>query len=378
MTQQARPFPLLTPTARSLTALAAASPKRQKLTNTPPSAAMAAAKMEIVSPASPMGLRLTSDINKAATVFLSHVRRTFARHPVDYTGELVRLLDDIATFTRTSASAASAVANQTPEETIMQLYKLLAADGYCCIILAKGVDQPLTFNDTVLHGNYVICISPLDEDDIGSDQNPVSGMIFSVYKRRSSTSLPGRGMDLRQKLSDQVAAGYASYSSATTLHYTMGHGVYSFVLHPVALQYFLQPAMRLSIPENPSTIYTDRCLLRKPTPIAAALNTLVDRMCSSIFTTGCLVGDVHQLVQTGGLVVAANVHLMCEAASLAFVVEQAGGVATDEFGERILDMAITEDYNVVVTLVLGSPSIHKTLGLKPVADLNGNGTALEH
>lgn len=391
MTTDTRAFSLLTPTAQSL------APPPQKRVKLAPDTKlapidMATSKMDLISPASPMGLRLTSDINKAATVFLSHVRRTFARHPVDYTGELVRLLDDIASFTRSMSAAVTERSEHlnygtvgtgtdiTSEMAIRHLYRLLAADGYCCIILAKDYDQPLTFADSVLHGNYVVCVSPLDMDTTGSDERGVAGMLFSVYKRKSSTSLPGRGMDLRQKLGDQVAAGYASFSSATTLYYTMGHGVYSFVMHPVALQYFLQPAMRLAIPENPTTVYSDRILLRKSSAIGKSLAKMVDKLCCSMFTTGCLVGDVHQLMQTGGVLVFENVHLMCEAAPVAFIVEESGGVATDEYGTRILDMAITEDYNVSVTIVLGTAASHKNLELQPKAEngVNGNASVLDH
>ncbi|KAI0567037.1 Fructose-1-6-bisphosphatase [Gracilaria domingensis] len=372
MAARAPSFPLLSPTAHSLPPPL----KRRKcltIAVDPPMAAAAPPSMDIISPASPMGLRLSSDVNKAATVFLSHVRRTFARFPVDYTGELVRLLDDIATFTCSAAASVSydPQSEQDTPATIKQLYRMLAADGYCCIVLAKGMDQPLTFDDSVLHGNYVVCVSPLDMDTCGADERGIAGMAFSVFKRRSSTSLPGRGIDLQQKLGDQVAAGYASFSSATTLYYTMGHGVYSFVLHPVALQYFLQPAMRLALADNPTVVYSDRALLRSPEHIAASLAKLVDKLCCSMFTTGCLVGDVHQFLQTGGLLVAANVHLMCEAAPFAFLVEQCGGVATDEYGTSVLDMAITEDHNVTITLVLGTTDSHKNLALQPEDHANG-------
>lgn len=414
---EVRSFSKLTPTASSL-----ASPlKRQRLNPTsastrpplsptptprpPLSAALAAAKplnvrdlsvmtalpstypgkMDIVSPASPMGLRLSSENNKSATVFLSHVRRTFARHPVDYTGELVRLLDDIATFT-CSMSAVVEERSHTPvygsvgtgtdvtaSYAIRQLYRNLAHDGYCCIILAKGVEQPLTFDDSVLNGNYVVCVSPLDMDMEGSDEHGVAGMIFSIYKRKSSTSLPGRGIDLHQQLSDQVAAGYASFSSATTLYYTMGHGVFSFVMHPVALQYFLQPPMHLIIPENPTIVYSDRKLLNSFHDISYSLKKMVNTLSCSMYTTGCLVGDLHQLMQTGGVLVAINVHLMCEAAPIAFIIEQCGGVATDETGARILDMAVNDDVNLKVTLVLGTPDSHRNLHIsaKPSNTING-------
>lgn len=404
MTPETRTFSQLTPTASSLSAPV----KRQRVNTPSPTvrrshsktphfkldpAIMAASalpsRIDIVSPASPMGLRLSSDNNKSATVFLSHVRRTFARYPVDYTGELVRLLDDIATFTCTTSSAVAERSHTpvygvvgsgndiTATHAMRQLYRVLAHDGYCCIILSKGLDQPLTFDDSVLHGNYVVCVSPLDTDTDGTEQHGVAGMLFSVYKRKSSTSLPGRGIDLCQNLGDQVAAGYASFSSATTLHYTMGHGVYSFVMHPVALQYFLQPPMHLNIPENPTVVYTDRMLLHAKHPISSALAKMVDKMSSSIFTTGCLVGDLHQFMHTGGVFIATEVHLMCEAAPIAFIMEQSGGVATDHTGVRILAMTVTHDFNATVTLVLGTPDSHGNLQLSANVPKPSNG-GLDH
>lgn len=343
--------------------------------------------MDLVSPASPMGLRLTSDSNKSATVFLSHVRRTFARHPVDYTGELVRLLDDIATFTCTTSAlvaersidlvygAVGTGSDISSSATVRQLYRVLAHDGYCCIVLAKGIEQPLTFDDSVLNGNYVVCVSALDTDAKGSGETSVAGMLFSVYKRKSSASLPGRGMDLRQKLVDQVAAGYASYSSATTLHYTMGHGVYSFVMHPVALQYFLQPPVRITVPENPTIVYADRKLLSNSHPLSTPLRKMVDKLACSMFTTGCLVGDVHQLMHTGGILVKTGVHLTCEAAPIAFIMEQCGGVAVDQTGARIMDMEVTDDFNELVTIVLGTSDSLRNLEF-PHPSPSTNGDAL--
>ena len=49
------------------------------------------------------------------------------------------------------------------------------------------MDQPLTFDDSVLHGNYVVCVTPLDMDADGSDEHSVAGILFSIYKRKSST-----------------------------------------------------------------------------------------------------------------------------------------------------------------------------------------------
>ena len=143
----------------------------------------------------------------------------------------------------------------------------------------------------------------------------------------------------------------------------MGHGTFSFVMHPVAQQYFLQPAMRMMLPENASVVYCDRRILQEDTPLALATTRFLEKYCCNVFSTGCLVGDVHLLLQSGGVLIAKSAHLLCEAAAIALVVEQAGGSATDEFGDRILDMEIREDHDLAVTLVLGSQMDVHNLGL---------------
>ena len=345
-----------------------------------------------------MNLRLSSDINKGATVFLSHVRRTFARYPIDYTGELVRLLDDISIFTRTISSYVNENAptiqygkvgrGEHADETegtvdegeidaafaTRKLYQMLENDGYCCIILAKGTETPLTFPENVPNGNYVVTVSPLDYDDEQQlGHKPVAGTVFSIYKRKSSASLPGRRIDLLQKAKDQVAAGYCVYSSATTLHYTMGHGLYSFVMHPVALQYFLQPAMRVTLPENPSAVYSDRRFVKKQDGVLGrCIAKCLDKHCGSMYGTGCLVGDVHLMLQNGGVVVGKDAHFLCETAPFSFIIEQAGGVALNESGARIMDLQVLDDANMQVTLVAGSPITMKNLGQELQSPMNGD------
>jgi len=324
--------------------------------------------MELSSPAPPLGLRLTSDVSKAATVFLSHVRRSFARDPTDYTGELVRLLDDISIVTRSVASyvaeSSAAVsygsvgdaAKLSSDFPTAKMYKSLSHDGYACIMLSRDREMPLTFPEDAPQGMYVVCFSPLDFDTLAVGQQPVCGTSWSIYKRRSPTSLPGRYIDLQQQARDQVAAGYSIYSSATTLHYTMGHGVYSFVMHPVALQYFQQPAARLRLPEGGTAVYTPRSTVGGGGggPVGASVAAALTASRGSVFHTGTLLGNVHLMLQTGGAVVATGVHFLCEAAPLALLIEQAGGMATDGEGTRILDMEADAEFGMTVTLVAGS------------------------
>lgn len=207
--------------------------------------------LDLKSPASPISSALKSD--KAAVVFPSHVRRTFQRFPTDYTGELVRLLDDITTVTHSIAAYVTEGSEKVLYGSVgditegldaavatKRLYGSLSRDGYACLFFDKNTEAPLTMPEDAPHGSYVVMCSPLDTEP-NSVEQAICGTIFSVYKRRSPASLPGRLMDLQQKLGDQVAAGYVLYSSATTLFYTLGgqHGAYSFCLHPVASKSYI-------------------------------------------------------------------------------------------------------------------------------------------
>uniref|UniRef100_A0A7S2ZWI6 Fructose-bisphosphatase n=1 Tax=Rhodosorus marinus TaxID=101924 RepID=A0A7S2ZWI6_9RHOD len=342
--------------------------------------------VHLKSPMSPLGGNLSSKVSKAATVFPSHVRRTFMSSPVDYTGEIVRLLDDIATQTH-AISAFVAEGSETitygevgtqqitSEFATRLLYRSLAHDGYSCLILAKSREQPLTFPEEVPHGGYVVCISALDADPRAVDQ-PVCGTIFSVYKRKSSTSLPGKYIDLKQKASDQVAAGFVVYGPSTVLYYTMGHGLYSFVLHPVAMQYFLQPDQRLTIKESSSAVYGKRTIVSSNTALGKGVKNYVDSNHDvKMYHTGCMAGNVALMLPNGGALVKPDAHLLCECAPLAFIIEQAGGVATDGEGTRILDLTVGDDYHMKVNFLAGVEEIvHEIESLgkgKPAADTAG-------
>lgn len=339
-----------------------------------------AGHLDLSSPASPVlrsaaGVTIGSDLNKGATVFPSHVRRTFQRFPTDYTGELVRLLDDITTITHSIAAyvaegsenisygSSSAADGLNSKVASRRLYKSLSHDGYACLILDRGFDQPLTMPADALQGSYVVMVSALDTDSMPSVGSPVCGTIFSVYKRRSPASLPGRLKDLQQALGDQVAAGYVLYSSATTLYYTLGgeHGVYSFTLHPVATQYFLQPTMALRIPPIGGGIHVDRTRLFKDPIVGGALSKYIDT-CSkppSMYDTGVLIGNFNDAMLRGGVVIQFECHLLCEAGPLALIAEQSGGKAIDGHGQRILGLTMEDETDVhkKCTLIAGSGPI---------------------
>lgn len=321
-------------------AIKSSATMKLKAPSTPPSSSMRHPASHVL-PSSPS--------DKAATVFPSHVRAAFRRNPADRTGELVRLLDDISTVTHSISSyvaehnheVTNLEAGQPPAKDLdpqvatQKLYTSLSHDGYACIILDKGREAPLTFSEAALHGGYVVMLSSLDMDPTTTD-NVLCGTIFSVYKRKSSPSLPGRLKDLQQEVSNQVAAGYVLYSSATTLYYTMGNGASSFCLHPVATQYFLQPNHAINLPEPGTDLYADYAESRNDDKLGAAAIALCSERSGKVFDNGCMIANYHGATQSGCLFVCHDMHLLCEAAPLAYLVEQMGGKATDGAGNRIL------------------------------------------
>ncbi|KAI0567147.1 Fructose-1-6-bisphosphatase [Gracilaria domingensis] len=258
-----------------------------------------------------------------ATTFPSHVRAHSLHAPKHSSHHLVRLLDDISTVTHSISSYVSQY-HHNSEYPILDkavattsLYHALCHDGYACMILAKN-ETPLTFSDSAVNGPYVVMLTPLDVDPC---EQPLScGTSFSVYKRASPPSVSGTCLDLQQRLADQVAAGYVLYSSATTLTYTLGDGVFTFCLHPVATQYFLQTTKPLKFARG------------------AVTKKVVTGLGGKVFDSGCFIADFDTAVRSGGVVLWYDVHLMCEAAPMALLAEQLGGRAIDSDCNRVLGM----------------------------------------
>lgn len=225
------------------------------------------------------------------------------------------------------------------------------------MILEKSHEAPLTFADSALQGGYVVMITALDMDPDASE-HVLCGTMFSVYKRRTATSLPGRLKDLQQDLGHQVAAGFVLYASATTLYYTMGDGVYSFILQPVARQYFVQPSLPLKLAQDKYDLYVNYPCAKIDKQVGQKVVELCKQEKGTIFDNGCFTANVAGAMKNGGIIFATDVHLLCEAGPMAFVVEQLGGKATDGMGQRILSMSIDdEDVHKTVRFLAGSSTL---------------------
>lgn len=280
-------------------------------------------------------------------------------------GELTRLLNDIvlaakivnrevnkAGLSENILGSAGNVNVQGEEQKKLDVVandlfiKALTTGGECCAIGSEENDDLVVLDGK--DGKYLIAIDPLDGSS-NIDVNVSIGTIFSIY-RRLSESGPATVTDFLQKGVEQVAAGYVIYGSSTMLVYTTGNGVNGFTLDPSIGEFCLShPNMK--IPEM-GKIYSinEGNILQCPAGVKEYVNwcqqedKATNRPYSARYI-GSLVADFHRNLLKGGIYIYPSTHsspsgklrLMYEANPLAFIVEQAGGKASNGH-TRIMDL----------------------------------------
>jgi fructose-1,6-bisphosphatase I len=215
-------------------------------------------------------------------------------------------------------------------------------------------------------GEYLLLFDPLDGSS-NIDVNVSIGTIFSVLKKPDGSAGVSEA-DFLQPGKQQVAAGYCVYGPQTTLVLTVGDGVAMFTLDREQGSFVLTQD-GVQIPEDtkefavnmsnmrhwapPMKRYIDECLAGKTGPRGKDFNM---RWIAS------MVADVHRILTRGGVFMypwdqrepekAGKLRLMYEANPMGFLVEQAGGAATNG-RERILDIQPGKLHERV-SVVLGS------------------------
>ena len=202
------------------------------------------------------------------------------------------------------------------------------------------------------NARYVILTDPLDGSS-NIDVNVSVGTIFSIYRRVSPIGSPVTLEDFMQPGNQQVAAGYVVYGSSTMLVYTTGNGVNGFTYDP-SLGLFCLSHENLQIPKS-GKIYSinEGQYLKFPIGVKKYLKYCQeeDAATGRPYTSryiGSLVSDFHRNMLKGGIYIYPNatnypngkLRLLYEGNPMAFLTEQAGGVATDGYN-RILDIKPT-------------------------------------
>ncbi|MFL2566169.1 MAG: class 1 fructose-bisphosphatase [Schleiferiaceae bacterium] len=232
--------------------------------------------------------------------------------------------------------------------------RTLRSMGEVCGVASEELEDYISFDDNMHSSSkYIVLIDPLDGSS-NIDVNVSVGTIFSIYRRISKPGNPADFSDFLQPGNMQVAAGYIVYGSSTMLVFTTGHGVNGFTLDPSIGTYCLShPNMK--IPEK-GKIYSINegnyvhfpSGVKKYLKFCQALDIQSDRPYTSRYI-GSLVCDLHRNILKGGIYIYptgtlspnGKLRLLYECNPLAFIVEQAGGRATN--GEqRILDIKPTE------------------------------------
>lgn len=220
-----------------------------------------------------------------------------------------------------------------------------------------GIASEEEDNFIAIHGRnnkndnkYVILIDPLDGSS-NIDVNVSVGTIFSVFRRITPEGTPVTLDDFLQPGKMQVAAGYVVYGTSTMLVYTTGNGVNGFTLNPAIGTYYLShPNMKF--PET-GHIYSvnEGNYVHFPQGVKDYIKYCQceedDRPYTSRYI-GSLVSDFHRNLIKGGIYIypstskdpSGKLRLLYECNPMAYLAEQAGGVASDGF-QRVLDIQPT-------------------------------------
>jgi fructose-1,6-bisphosphatase I len=215
-------------------------------------------------------------------------------------------------------------------------------------------------------GEYLLMFDPLDGSS-NIDVNVSIGTIFSVLKKPDGQAGVCEA-DFLQPGRQQAAAGYCVYGPQTTLVLTVGAGVAMFTLDreqgswvltqeniqvPTETKEFSINMSNMRHWAAPVTAYIGECLAGKTGPRGKDFNM---RWVAS------MVADVHRILTRGGVFLypwdqrepekPGKLRLMYEANPMAFLIEQAGGAATN-CQQRILDIVPTKLHERV-SVVLGA------------------------
>ena len=210
----------------------------------------------------------------------------------------------------------------------------------CAIITEEEEDIIYTDND---EGKYVVAMDPLDGSS-NIDVNVSIGTIFSVYRRISPIGTRATKEDFMQGGRKQIAAGYILYGSSTILVYTTGHGVDMFTYEHSLGEYFLSHTDVKSPVDGKIYSINEGSYNHFIAPVRAYLTSCHLKDYSSRYI-GSLVGDFHRNLLKGGIYLYpptdayknGKLRLMYECYPLAFLIEQAGGMASDGY-QAILDI----------------------------------------
>ncbi len=309
-------------------------------------------------------------MNPAGLVTMEqHILAEQRRHHPNATGEFSWLLSGILLATKTIAAQVRSaglvgilgsegrinVQGETQQKLDVlanqALLYCLGSRGNVAVMASEENAEPVVVERDREEGRYVVIFDPLDGSS-HIDVNVSVGTIFSIFRRDPDPGARRDPMaDVLQPGRAQLAAGYVVYGSSTMAVYTTGNGVYGFTLDP-SIGAFVVSNERITMPASGSIYSVNEANANSfPAGYQKFLAHLragrAGRTYSSRYI-GSLVADFHRTLLKGGIFLYpptmqnpnGKLRLMYEANPIAFIAEQAGGLATDG-RQNILDIPPT-------------------------------------
>jgi fructose-1,6-bisphosphatase I len=246
-----------------------------------------------------------------------------------------------------------------------QFIAALRQGGVACGVASEEQDEFIAFDDQLYVGHpYVVAIDPLDGSS-NIDVNVSIGTIFSIY-RITESNRSAQLEDFLQPGRDLVAAGYVIYGSSTMLVFTTGRGVNGFTLDPSIGEFCLSHE-NIRIPDTGPYYSINEGNLRD---CGQGVQEFIGwckgeggGVALSGRYIGSLVADFHRNLIKGGIYLyptttkapLGKLRLLYECNPLAFIVEQAGGMASD--GHRPIMDYQPRELHQRVPLFIGSPRL---------------------
>ncbi len=240
------------------------------------------------------------------------------------------------------------------------LIRTMEHGGHLSGMASEEIDDVIPISDGLPKGDYLLLFDPLDGSS-NIDVNISVGTIFSILKCPPS-DCRGTLNDFLKPGAEQVCAGYIVYGSSTILVYTTGHGVHGFTLDP-SVGEFLLSNEDIRIPEE-GNIYSineaNESRWHQGTKDYIEKIKLDTKRQWTGRYVGSLVADFHRNLLKGGVFLypadtkntKGKLRLLYEANPLAFIVEQAGGSASNG-DKRILEIQ-PEELHQRTPLIIGS------------------------
>ncbi|MCZ6694401.1 MAG: class 1 fructose-bisphosphatase [Bacteroidetes bacterium] len=223
--------------------------------------------------------------------------------------------------------------------------RALKYGGEVCAIVSEEDEGIIDLNNP--NSKYIVAIDPLDGSS-NIDVNVSIGTIFSIYHRISEPGGEVTMEDVLQPGINQVAAGYLLYGSSNMLVYTTGKGATGFTYEPSLGEYFLSH-QKITAPEG-GNIYSinEGSYLSFEKPMVQFVEWCKEQKLTARYI-GSLVADFHRNMLKGGIYIYpktekspnGKLRLLYECNALAFIMEQAGGKASDGH-QRIMEIKPTE------------------------------------